>query len=267
MFQQLKTIGILILGSVIYSGMLMAENEVGTLENEEGLVVIIRGSETEEIEEGDEVAVFAQDTIQTGEESAALLLLGEEDDTDFISLDENTTFQIEEYAVSTGEQPTRGKLSVLGGKVRSLVNQAKGKKDIQVKTSSATIGVKGTDFLIEVPNPDVTQVTTFEGIVALQNRLGDVLKEVSISSGFSSMVVAGGTPSSPFELSRESLFESASLLSRSASRSQETLNARELTQENTLQGFHKAQFDRIVEEAARVKGSLIRVEIKFPETN
>ncbi|MBF0276166.1 MAG: FecR domain-containing protein [SAR324 cluster bacterium] len=263
---QLKTIGIAVSLSLAFGSVLLAE-EVGTLESEEGKVLIIRGSETQEVEEFDEVPVFAKDIIQTGEESAALLILGDGENSDQISLDEKTTFKIEEYKVSADDKPTRGTLNLLGGKVRSLVNQAKGRKEIQVTTSSATIGVKGTDFLVEVPNPEVTQVTTFEGSVALQNRLGDVLKEVSIGGGFSSMVMAGTAPSSPFELSRESLLESSSLIARPSSRTQEPLNARELTQENTLQGFHKAQFDRIVEDAARVKGSLIRVKIEFPADN
>lgn len=263
-----KTLGVLIFASLVCSASFALAQEVGTLEVEEGQVVIIRGTDTQEADEGDEVAVFAKDTVQTLEESFALLILGDDDNSDQISLDEKTTFLIEEYGTPEGEETTRGAFSVIGGKVRSLVNQAKGKKDIKLRTTSAVIGVKGTDFLTEVPNPDVTQVTTFEGTVSLQNRLGDVLQEVNIESGFSSLVLFGNPPSSPFELSRESLLESSSLSTRSVARTPtESPNAQDLIQENTLQGFNKAQFDRLVEEAARVSGSLIRVKIEFPQTN
>ncbi len=266
MFQkQLKTIGLLIVASLIYSTAIASQ--VGTLEIEEGTVVILREGKTQQLGEGEIVPVFAKDTLQTLSESTGVVILGSEDDGDFFTLDEKTTFAVQEYVQTEDkETPTRGVVSLLGGKVRSLVNTAKGEKDIKMEAGTATIGVKGTDFLTEMPNSDITQVTTFEGAVSLQSRLGDVLQEVTIESGFSAVALTGSAPSSPFELSRESLLESSRLVARPSRETQlETINARELTQENTLQGFNKAQFDRIIEEAARVKGSLIRVQIEFPE--
>ncbi|MBF0287815.1 MAG: FecR domain-containing protein [SAR324 cluster bacterium] len=266
MFQkQLKTMGMLVFASLIYS--VAIASQVGTLEIEEGTVVILREGKTQQMGEGEIVPVFAKDTLQTLGESTGIVILGSEDDGDLFTLDEKTTFVVQEYIISEDkEEATRGVVSLLGGKVRSLVNTAKGQKDIKMTAGTATIGVKGTDFLTEMPNSETTQVTTFEGAVSLQSRLGDVLQEVTIKGGFSSVALAGSAPSSPFELSRESLLESSRLVARPSRATQlEQVNARELSQENTTQGFNKAQFDRIVEDAARVKGSLIRVQIEFPD--
>lgn len=248
---------------------LAAQNKVGDLTIESGTVLILRDGQEQKVEADSTLPVFSKDTVQTLPNSMAIVVLGEGDDADRFSLDEKTTFVIEEYLVQE-EKPTRGFFSLLGGKLRSLVKRVKGKKDITIRTGSATIGVKGTDFLTEVPNKDVTQVTTFEGTVSLQNQLGDVLKEVDISGGQSSMVIAGNAPFSPFELSRESLLESSRIIGSKSGLIQKRtsgISSRILDSDQTIAAFQKARFDRLIEEAAKVKGALVRVKIQFPDEN
>lgn len=236
---------------------------IGQVEMKSGDGSIIRGSDSIPVANGKTVVLQAKDTVQTSKDSGAVVTVGESDSADQFTLGEKTTFAIDEY-VTEQEKPTRGLFSLLGGKVRSVVNSVKGNKDIKMRTSSATIGVKGTDFLTEVPNNEVTQVTTFQGEVSLRNLLGSLQKEVSIGSGNTSMVFAGGAPSSPLALSRESLLESARVIPASDTGRGSRVNARDLARDETNQAFSKSQFDRIVEQAARVKGSLIHVKINFP---
>lgn len=259
---KLKAIGTALLTSFLFFGTAIAQERIGQIDVEEGQALVIRGTQTRQVNAGNTAAVFAQDTLQTLGESAATVTLGTEDDGDLFTLGEDTTFVVEEYVVEN-EKPTRGFFSLLGGKVRSLIGSLKGQKDIKIQTSTATIGVKGTDFLTEVPTSELTQVTTFEGVVTLENRLGDVLKEVSLSQGFSSLVVADATPSSPFAMSRESLLEASRSISRSVPVQTVENNISQIIRDNSLSSFQKEQFDNLVENAARTQGGLVRVTITF----
>ncbi len=259
----LNVIGFLIIFGLFCCNMAAAQGDaIGSVEVDEGQVLIIRDSGNQEVGEGDSVPIFVKDTLQTAGDSFGIVAVGEGDDADEFALDENTTFVVANY-VGEEDGAKRGVFSLLGGKVRAVVNNVQGDKDYKIQTSSATVGVKGTDFITEVPNPEVTQVTTLQGVVALQTRIGDVLKEVEVGAGFSSMALSGSEPTSPFALSRESLLEAALDVPRSTAAAPVAFNARDIARDETTVSFQKARFDEIVEKAARVKGSLIRVQIQF----
>lgn len=238
--------------------------KVGQIEVEKGAVLLIRENNTSKIEALQSLEVFNQDTLQTLPNSSAKVILGPADNADQFLLAEKTTFVIQDY-VTPEERPTRGIFSLLGGKLRSIVNTIKGKKDIQIQTGNATIGVKGTDFLTEVPNDQLTQVTTFEGTVSLKNRLGALVEEVFIRAGTASLVVSQQIPFSPVELSRESLIERAQLIGQQhAADSRLKIDRTHSSSMEEIQTFRQKQFNSLIEEAARTKGSLLHIKIQFP---
>lgn len=258
-------LSLLIAASFLVPTTASAADPVGVLAVASGAASVIRGTVATTVSQGDQIDVYAEDTIQTKNGSQGEVTLGTQGQEDRFTLSEDTTFVIDEY-IEDDVQPTRGFFSLLGGKVRSFVNNTRGKKDISLRTSSATIGVKGTDFVTEVPNDEVTQVTTFEGVVSLQSRLEDGLLAVDVSGGFTSVVLKGSAPSSPFALSRESLIESSRESSLQASlQTTPSVSTSRLITEQSLQDFRKAQFDAVIERAALTSGSLIKVQIIFPD--
>lgn len=243
------------------------ETSVGSLEVESGTAILTRGETTIRVTSGKTSEIFQKDVVQTLGNSAAKLLLGKEGSKDQFLLAEKTTFVIEEYLVQE-KKPTRGLFNLLGGKIRSIVNSIKEKKEIKVKTSTATIGVKGTDFLTEVPNNQMTRVTTFEGLVSMENRLGSLVEEVMIAPGTSSSVIAGNAPFSPLNLSKESLLESSQIIARGAKNVDPKLKnagSSETLSRDNLQNFRQQQFNSMVEQAARLKGSILNIQIEFPQ--
>ncbi len=91
--------------------------------------------------------VWVGDTVRTQSNGKAEITFA---DGSIIRLAADTRTEIAEYLV--GEQQTRGKLSLLGGKIQSLVKKGLGffgrtrRNRFEVHTPTAVVGVRGTDF-------------------------------------------------------------------------------------------------------------------------
>ena len=110
------------------------------------------------------------DTLRTGPDSAVKVLLA--DDT-ILTLGEETTFTIE--SLHTGPAATRetSVLKLLEGRVRAIVGEAfGGTTRIEVHTPTATVGVKGTDFITDhVREPrEYSTVCLVEGGIYVRHR-------------------------------------------------------------------------------------------------
>jgi hypothetical protein len=88
------------------------------------------------------------DVIKTGENSSAKILFTDET---IMDLGANSALHISNYALKNVENRT-GTFSLLYGKLRGLVTKKVGEKgDFQVKTPSAVMGVRGTEWFIAQP--------------------------------------------------------------------------------------------------------------------
>lgn len=110
------------------------------------------------------------DTLRTGPDSAVKVLLV--DDT-ILTLGEETTFTIE--SLHTGPAATRetSVLKLLEGRVRTIVGEAfGGTTRVEVHTPTATVGVKGTDFITDhVREPrEYSTVCLVEGGIYVRHR-------------------------------------------------------------------------------------------------
>lgn len=131
--------------------------------------------------------VFNDDIIRTGEAGAAKVLFS---DQSLMDVGPNSAMKISQYALRDGENRT-GTFSILYGKLRALVTRPVGKGGkVEVRTKDAVMGVRGTEFVVDVPKgapPGAgTSVVVVSGLVTVQPPKGG--PEISVGAG--QMVVA-----------------------------------------------------------------------------
>ena len=124
--------------------------EVGLVKVSHGSVTIERGAERIAAAVG--TAVQASDVIVTGADGAAGITFS---DNSLVSVGPSSTFAIDKYAFDTttyaGEfQGTlsKGRLAAVSGK---MVKQSP--ESMKIRTPSAIMGVRGTEFVVQVDEP------------------------------------------------------------------------------------------------------------------
>jgi hypothetical protein len=78
---------------------------------------------------------------------------------------------------------SKGAFRFISGKIE--------KRNYVLTTPTATIGIRGTDFLVEVFESGETVVTVLEGLVTLRTRLLPI-REIDLATGEAGRVPAGG---------------------------------------------------------------------------
>lgn len=111
-------------------------------------------------------------TIRTGSTGRALLRF---DDGQLTALNGNTTFSVGSYRFDSA-RPEDGSvaMSLLRGALRmvtGLIGQ-RNRNGFALSTPTATIGIRGTDFLVAVQEP--TYFTVRQGAIAASNSAGSV---------------------------------------------------------------------------------------------
>lgn len=188
-----------------------------------GKIVILKGkaertsageAKAAPIKEG--APIFAGDTIATSADARVKLVLKDESE---IVLPASSKFQVESFSK---EEKTPSVLSVFVGSLRAKVTKsAGGDTKMLVKTPSATMGVRGTDFqAIYNEKTKMTSLVTFEGSVAMAkldspadatpNRMLDALRDQSkavvVTEGqYSGIAPAQAQPTVPVKISTAQL--------------------------------------------------------------
>lgn len=151
--------------------------------------------------------VFKGDTLLTGETGKVSIELA---DGSRITLTVNTRLTINESVYNPEQLKTRTSfISLLKGKARFFVRKLAGmdSSDFKVKTRTAVIGVRGSDFAVEIA-AGLTRVTAFEetlievmGLVVPCPRLDDRkslddcrMTPMLVADFEQAMVVTGGFP-------------------------------------------------------------------------
>ena len=138
-------------------------------------------------------------TITTGAGAQAVLKF---DDEQVVVLNENTTFRITDFRFRK-EEPrndrsifdlVRGALRVISGAVAS-----RSQASFQLRVPQATIGIRGTDFMVAIVNPALISVGT--GAVSVTNSGGTAVfgagsfGSVATSSSLAAAIPASAVPS------------------------------------------------------------------------
>ena len=145
--------------------------------------------------------------ITTGAGAQAVLKF---DDSQTVVLNENTAFRITDFRYKQ-EEPRgdravfdllRGALRVISGYVA-----ARNQSAFQLRVPQATIGIRGTDFMVAIVNPAVVAVNT--GAVAVTNAGGTgVFGAGSFGSVASSTTLAVAIPASAVPAGASAAFSS-----------------------------------------------------------
>lgn len=139
--------------------------------------------------------VYLLDQIETMEESKVKILMN---DDSVITLSENTHLTIDEFVYSPKKKERRSLFRMLKGKTKFLVGRLLGfRSRYRVKTPTATVGVRGTLFIVWTTTDAIGRVVTFvlplEGTLETANvAIPDQVVEVS--AGYTAEIVQNIPP-------------------------------------------------------------------------
>ncbi|MFC1855817.1 FecR domain-containing protein [Thermodesulfobacteriota bacterium] len=107
--------------------------------------------------------------------------------------------------VESVEKEGKSFFRMFSGKIRAVVKKVVSpKSSFEIKTPTAIVGVKGTNFAV-ILSKDMTEVITFDGVVSVSNVLEEVGGEVLVKANYYTKVTRYAPPSEPVELSEEEL--------------------------------------------------------------
>jgi hypothetical protein len=138
-------------------------------------------------------------TVNTGPGAQAILLF---DDQQQIVLNENTTFRITDYRYrQAAPKDDRAVFDLLRGALRFITGVVGGRNPnlVALRIPQATIGIRGTDFMVALVNPGFLSVT--QGAIVSSNSAGAVvfgpgsIGTVASSTTLAVPISAGALPS------------------------------------------------------------------------
>ena len=114
-------------------------------------------------------ALFVKDEIHVGKGAKAQFRMK---DRAIISLQENTVLKIKEYQFNQGSSKDSAIMELISGGFRTITGAIgkKNKKDYELRTPLATIGIRGTDFEINLV-PSGMHVAVWAGKIHLRSSI------------------------------------------------------------------------------------------------
>ena len=114
-------------------------------------------------------AIFEQDEVHVGNDGRAQFRMI---DQALISVQENSILQIKDYKYKKGAKNNSVLLELLSGGLRTITGAVgkDNKKAYELRTPLATIGIRGTDYEVEIVSSGM-YVAVWDGIIHLQSRL------------------------------------------------------------------------------------------------
>jgi hypothetical protein len=152
----------------------------GDIVNVDGIVYLrsdgkdAAGSKMRTAKQGD--SVFVHDVINTGSDGRIKVLMK---DKSIIDLGPSALFKIDDYKGKNGAHDREVEVSMVYGTMRAAVTQKiEGKGKFKVKTPSATMGVRGTEFIVKSEIRDMKDVSKL-----LNNRVEGTLPPEKFADG------------------------------------------------------------------------------------
>lgn len=133
-------------------------------------------------------------TVTTGANSEAILSF---DDGQRVTLGQNTEFRIVDYRYDGQARNDRAIFDMIKGALRVVTGVIGQRQRLawSLRTPQATIGVRGTDFVVAIVNP--TYVTVVQGSIAASNSAGTVVFPTGANAAItSSTALAASVPGS-----------------------------------------------------------------------
>jgi len=198
-----STIILIAMGFILISSGLYAEEKRGsaTLTDFEGEVYLYDTEDEEWSRVQKEIPIASNDRIKTGPDSFVEILF---DDGSMIRLEENTEIYINELEADFDTSTITALLFIKIGRVLTTIKSfSQESSEFRIKTNTAVLGVRGTDFVTETEDEDVTDLGVFNGSVAANgiSSRGVMLEEseVVVESGYETRILLNRKPSTPIQ--------------------------------------------------------------------
>ncbi|HOO56143.1 MAG TPA: FecR family protein [bacterium] len=192
--------------------MVFAAEDAAMLMDIEGQVWMLLNDETDWGAAESEFLLQKDDSIRTGADGRARLVL---EDKSVVVVGPLSVMKIESvmYDYATGGKEIS--LSLEKGKARAMVSKlSTASSSFEIRTPTAIAGVRGTDFAVEIdPEENKSTVTVFEGVVEVGGRIGAIRERVRVMKNQVTDVLKGGKPAAPQILDDEKLQKLNNLLS------------------------------------------------------
>ena len=171
---------------------LSAAEPVGVLVVEQGMVKVRRDN-VEQVyrASSQKIPVYVGDELQSAKNTRAKVSL--RNNTDSVNLYSSTFFRVDNV------QPARSNFVLSIGKALFVAARRLSQEVFEVRTPTATIGVKGTEFVVGTDGAEKTVLLTVTGTVGLAT-LGLPGGEVLVGRDRASFVNRGKPPTPPIEV-------------------------------------------------------------------
>jgi len=163
-----------------------AKAEIGDIS---GIVEIKQQGESWKSAE-DGMLLYESDSIKTGDDSSATIILFK---SSIVRLDSNTEVTLKE--IQEGEE-TSVALTQDAGRTWSTIEKISGIDNYEIQTPTATASVRGTSFDVNVDKDGITIVSVIKGIVNVTNTEEGTVFSIQLSQNYSITVdnVGPGEP-------------------------------------------------------------------------
>jgi hypothetical protein len=177
---------------------------VGKVSDVSGKAVIVHLNETSGYHVVQDMKIYRGDMIFTGRTAKVVILLN---DGSQISQGAESKIQFNQLLYSPAKRTRNAFINLSSGKARFSVQKLNNfnNRRFRVKTATALIGVRGSDFVIQVKS-DLTEVAAFENTELELVGLGmPDLSPVILHPFEKSNIFSGDSPTSPVPLSIEEM--------------------------------------------------------------
>ena len=139
------------------------------------------------------IDVFANETIKTEANSAARLVF---EDKTVLEIAASSEVRLDSFVFDPNPAKSHMTLSITQGVVRFATGVLPSSA-YEIHTPSATLGVRGTVFTIDVSKTGTSCIVSEQGTVIVAGKGKEKDKKVGVEAGNSSCVPLGGAPTSP----------------------------------------------------------------------
>jgi len=170
-FYQRSWQGFLALCLCLLSLHAFAATEAAVILFSNGTVTKVSAADKQPLAKGDHLA--AGDTVNTGYDGRVQMRFT---DGGLVSLMPNSSFAVDRYNQPDGQDGGSLSFRLMKGGLRTLTGSIgqKNHDNYELKTDVATLGIRGTEFVVVIDG-DAMRVQVSEGMVSLQNPLGDLM--------------------------------------------------------------------------------------------
>jgi hypothetical protein len=147
----------------------LAKDVIGTIKNVKGSATVSREGISKPLKATRGMLLFLHDQIKTGPDSRLRLVFK---DGSYMTMGEKADLHLDKFEFDPKKQERNAEFRVTIGKFKVFAKDLMKfkKKDFQVKTPTAVIGVRGTVYMVWVVDGNITQVICFQGMLEVANQ-------------------------------------------------------------------------------------------------